>query len=55
MGNLEVARLLLEHGAEVNARDEEGLTPLDWAGTYVTMPAMIELLRSHGGRKRGTQ
>jgi hypothetical protein len=29
--NLEIARALLDHGADINARDEEGVTPLIWA------------------------
>jgi ankyrin repeat protein len=54
MGNLDVARLLLKHGADVNAKDDKGRTPLDWAGIHGEMPAMVRLLRSHGGRGGST-
>ena len=30
-GNTEVARLLLEHGAQPNTQDSNGQTPLMWA------------------------
>ncbi len=30
-GHLEVTKLLLEHGANLEQRDSRGLTPLDWA------------------------
>ena len=32
-GNLEVAKYLVEHGADVNARDNKGKTPCDVAGS----------------------
>jgi hypothetical protein len=38
-GHVELARVLLEHGADVNAQDDEKHTMLDWAsngnGAYV--------------------
>jgi len=51
MQQMEVARLLLKHGADVNARDEKGQTPLDWAGLYGEALEMFELLRSYGAQK----
>lgn len=43
-GEVEKARLLLEHGADVNALDDElALTPLGWA-EYWKRPEMVPLL-----------
>ncbi len=48
-GNVEIARLLLAAGADVNLRRmETGNTPLDLAVKYLH-PEMAELLRRHGG------
>ena len=40
--------LLLEHGADVNARDRSGATPLTCALDH-HRPANANLLRKHGG------
>ena len=48
----DTVRLLLEHGADPNARMAEGETPLDWA-TYKGDRAKIEVLEQHGAM-RGT-
>ena len=53
MGQLDVARLLLKHGAKVDAKDAEGKTPLDWAQSFQEVPEMLELLR--GGRTKGSK
>src|SRR4051812_47159880 len=43
----DTVRLLLEHGADPNARMTEGETPLDWA-TYKGDRAKIQVLEQHG-------
>ncbi|MBV1952710.1 MAG: ankyrin repeat domain-containing protein [Cycloclasticus sp.] len=43
---LEVARLLISKGADVNVRDESGWTPLHWASCRGHVK-MVELLISH--------
>jgi ankyrin repeat protein len=43
-GKMEVARLLLEHSADVNARDESGKTP----SQYTTQQEILELLSEYG-------
>jgi ankyrin repeat protein len=45
-GNTELVAWLLAEGAEVNAEDEKGLTPLQLAET----DAMKDLLRKHGAK-----
>jgi ankyrin repeat protein len=47
-GRLEFATLLLEHGADVNAKTAEGKTPLDYAREH-DRTEMVELLRKHVG------
>jgi cytohesin len=42
-GNLELARLLLKAGADPQAKDDEGLTPMDWAKKSERL-VMVELL-----------
>jgi ankyrin repeat protein len=46
-GNLEIAKLLLEHGAEVNALGQAKRTPLHHAAKAGSLPVAEELL-SHG-------
>ena len=47
IGNsLEAATLLIESGAEVNAKTKSGYTPLDLA---ISSGKMQSLLRQHGG------
>lgn len=48
-GNLEVARLLLDAGSDVNAMDNEGRTPLYWA-IYTNRRELGELLLDRGAR-----
>jgi len=47
-GHEQVVNLLLEKGAEVNPRDEDGLTPLGLAKRR-RRASIVELLRKHGG------
>jgi ankyrin repeat protein len=48
-GNVEVARILLEHGADPNAEQQDGFLPLDSA-TQNRDEAMQALLLEYGGR-----
>lgn len=43
---LQVAEILLKHGADCNARDSDGVSPLQLAGSE----AVLRLLRRHGAR-----
>ncbi|NCG57103.1 MAG: hypothetical protein GWP35_09400 [Proteobacteria bacterium] len=43
----EIVPLLLEKGAEVNARDTDGFTPLMWAARSST-PEIVQLLLEKG-------
>jgi ankyrin repeat protein len=47
MGHTHVVKELLNHGADVNARDFEGKTPL--AVVHESDERMRRLLTSHGG------
>jgi len=48
-GNKEIAELLIAAGAEVNANDGRGSTPLDNA-IYAKKTEVAGLLRRHGGK-----
>ena len=41
----ETVKTLIKKGADVNARDNTGQTPLDWSGSGCSL-----LLRKHGGK-----
>ena len=43
-GNVEVSRLLVDHGADVGAQNKEGSTPLHLAAQHGTVPAARFLL-----------
>ncbi len=47
MGHLEVARLLLERGADVNAKNKHGFTPLHFAAG-IGHTDVAKLLLEHG-------
>lgn len=48
-GHIDVAKLLINNGANVNAMDENGGTPLTWAvGDLNDYPDMVELLLESG-------
>jgi ankyrin repeat protein len=48
-GEKEVAELLIAKGADVNAKDEDGETPLDWA-IEKNHTETADLLRKHSGK-----
>jgi ankyrin repeat protein len=48
-GRKEVAELLIAKGADVNAGDKRGRTPLDWAVGRSHVET-ANLLRYHGGK-----
>ena len=59
VGRKEIAELLIAAGADVNTKDDDGETPLDWAEKvrYADRPFTLaakketaELLRKHGGK-----
>ena len=41
----EIVELLIDNSADVNAKDVNGYTPLDWADDEI-----VALLRKHGGK-----
>ena len=45
LGLKEIAALLITEGADVNAKDRNGETPLDWADEEI-----VDLLRRYGGK-----
>jgi len=49
-GHKEIVELLIAEGANVNAKDENSLTPLDWA-IYEDHPEIADLLRKHGAKE----
>ncbi len=55
-GGLEFARLLIKKGADVNAKADDGQTPLDKVGIYPGGPhpaPLIRLLRRKGAKRSG--
>ena len=48
-GNIEVVKQHLAAGADVNAKDDDSLTPLDWAVAW-DEPETADLLRKLGGK-----
>ncbi len=49
MGYKEIAELLIAKGADVNAKDAYGRTPLDWA-IVDNHTEIADLIRKHGGK-----
>ena len=50
-GHKEIAELLIAKGADVNVKDEDGDTPLDYAITF-KRTELADLLRKHGGKTK---
>jgi ankyrin repeat protein len=48
-GHKEIAELLIDKGANVNAKGLDGQTPLDWAMAGVKKET-ADLLRKHGAK-----
>jgi ankyrin repeat protein len=44
----DVARILLEHGANITAQDNNGLTPLDLASQDERLAEVVHVLIQHG-------
>jgi ankyrin repeat protein len=50
-GNQEVVQFLIDHGADVNARDYDGMTPLDYAKRYAPNNGLLhQILKKAGAR-----
>lgn len=52
VGSKTVVTMLIDNGAEINARDNKGFTPLDMA--INKHPKVARLLREHGAKERKT-
>ena len=48
-GHNEITELLTAKGADVNAKDNLGDTPIDWV-VALDEPEIADLLRNHGGK-----
>ncbi|OHB65020.1 MAG: hypothetical protein A2Y76_09445 [Planctomycetes bacterium RBG_13_60_9] len=53
-GRAEAARLLIAAGADVNAKDNQGRTPLSYAEGRYECRKVAELLRKHGAKEEDT-
>ena len=47
--NIEAVKQHIAAGTDVNAKDIDGLTPLDWAG-FSKQTEIADLIRKHGGK-----
>ena len=48
-GNIEVVKYHLAAGVDVNVKDDDGATPLDWASKR-NHTETVDFLRKHGGK-----
>ncbi|WP_372680077.1 ankyrin repeat domain-containing protein [Desulfosarcina sp.] len=48
-GHVEIARLLIENGADLTQPSTAGITPLDWTSAYLDPDQRAELLRGTAG------
>ena len=53
-GDIASTKLLIEAGADVNAKNEGGATPLHWAAAYNTNPEILTLLIKAGADVNAT-
>jgi len=51
-GNIEAVKQHLAAGTDLNAKDDDGWTPLDWA-IDLNRTEIVDLLRKHGGKTKG--
>ena len=49
--HMEVAQLLIKRGADVNAKDANGLTPLDYAKRFAPNAGLLQMLLVQAGAK----
>ena len=49
-GHKEITDLLLANGANVNAKNDEGVTPLVWAECCADKKETADILRKYGGK-----
>ena len=49
-GNIEAIKQHIAAGTDVNAKNDEGGTPLDWAECCADKKETVDLLRKHGGK-----
>ena len=50
-GHKEIAELLIAKGADVNVKNEDGETPLDWAN-WSSHAETADILCKHGGKTK---
>lgn len=51
LSHLEVAQLLIDRGADVNARDIQGLTPMDYAKRHVPNAGLLQFILARAGAR----
>lgn len=49
-GSMELAKVLIAQGADINAKTYEDFTPLDFAEHVMKYPELVEFLKASGGK-----